>query len=209
MQQNEMPGQSRGTSQSGSLPPCCGAANVPSSAPNRRGVLGSLIAWILGLIALAPSLVTGLAAFLAPLRSGRKGGLLVRLTTLDNLPKDGSPRKFPIVAEKRNGWTLSREPVGAVYLRLLPDGTVQALHVVCPHAGCAVEYRPGQGQGNAGEFFCPCHLARFDLDGKRLDAVSPSPRDMDTLSVEIRNGQEIWVEFQNFQVGTAQKIPVA
>ena len=197
-------------------PACCGSQGLSGSpqghdpSPNtpRRGVLGSFLAWVLGLCALGPSFVAGIAAFLSPLAGKAQKGLLLRLTTLDNLPKDGTPRKFPVIAEKRNGWTFSREPVGAVYLRLLPNGDIQALHVVCPHAGCAIEYRAGDASGKEGQFVCPCHLAHFDLSGKRLDAVSPSPRDMDTLRVELRD-TEVWVEFQNFQLGTAVKIPVA
>ena len=178
-------------------------ANMP-----RRGILGSFLAWILGLFALGPSFVAGIAAFLSPLAGKAQKGVLLRLTTIDNLPKDGTPRKFPVIAEKRNAWTFSREPVGAVYLRLLPNGEVQALHVVCPHAGCAIEYRATGAGGENPQFVCPCHLAHFDLSGKRLDKVSPSPRDMDTLRVEVR-GPEVWVEFQNFQLGTAVKMPGA
>lgn len=202
-------GRASGSSQQASSWACCGCPTDPQSAGSRRGFLGSLIAWVLGLVALAPSLVSGLAAFLSPMRAKQKGGMLVRVTTLDNLPQDGTPRKFPIVAEKRNGWTLSREPVGAVYLRRLPDGKIQALHVLCPHAGCAIEFRAAPGHPQGGEFFCPCHGARFDLDGRRLDVNSRSPRDMDTLEAEHRNGHEVWVEFQNFQLGTAQKLPGA
>jgi hypothetical protein len=32
---------------------------------------------------------------------------------------------------------------------------------------------------------------------------------MDALEVEVRGGKEIWVAFQNFQTGRAEKIPVA
>lgn len=197
-------------------PACCASRKASDLQPGgeggshvpRRGVLGSVVAWVLGLFALSPSFVAGIAAFLSPLGGKAQKGVLLRLTTLDNLPKDGTPRKFPVIAEKRNAWTFSREPVGAVFLRLLPNGDVHALHVVCPHAGCAIEYRPAQSGGQEGQFVCPCHLAHFDLSGKRLDAVSPSPRDMDTLRVEVRDG-EVWVEFQNFQLGTADKKPVA
>jgi len=132
----------------------------------------------------------------------------VRLTSLDNLPADGTPRKFPVVAEKINAWTTSREPVGAVYLRKTGDHQVEALHVVCPHAGCSVEYKPAEG-GRKAQFFCPCHLANFSLSGKRLDAVSPSPRDMDSLEVEIAENGDVWVVFQNFQLGIASKTPMA
>ncbi|GAB4133472.1 QcrA and Rieske domain-containing protein [Thermopirellula anaerolimosa] len=155
-----------------------------------------------------PGIGSGAAAFLSPLGKKAQGGLRVRLTSLDNLPEDGTPRKFPVVAEKVNAWTVSREPVGAVYLRKIAADRVEALHVVCPHAGCSVDYKPGEGDAE-GRFFCPCHLANFSLSGKRLDAVSPSPRDMDSLDVEIGENGDVWVVFQNFQLGTAAKIPMA
>ena len=53
-------------------------------------------------------------------------------------------------------------------------------------------------------FFCPCHRATFDLAGKRLQATSHSPRDLDTLAAEVRNGTEVWVQFQNFKLGLPQ-----
>jgi hypothetical protein len=31
---------------------------------------------------------------------------------------------------------------------------------------------------------------------------------LDDLVVEIRNGTEVWVKFQNFRAGTHDKIPV-
>jgi menaquinol-cytochrome c reductase iron-sulfur subunit len=40
------------------------------------------------------------------------------------------------------------------------------------------------------------------------DPKSPSPRGLDDLVVEIRNGTEVWVKFQNFRAGTHDKIPV-
>ena len=56
------------------------------------------------------------------------------------------------------------------------------------------------------EFLCPCHNAHFDLTGKRKDENSPSPRDLDTLDVEIRNGSDVWVKFQNFRTGIPNKV---
>lgn len=79
---------------------------------------------------------------------------------------------------------------------------VEALQVVCPHAGCAIAYEPGE---KGGRFFCPCHSASFDLEGKRNQAASPSPRDMDSLAVEILDGGKIRVRFQTFSTGTARK----
>jgi Rieske Fe-S protein len=76
--------------------------------------------------------------------------------------------------------------------------------VVCPHAGCNVDFDSEQGH-----FLCPCHKSSFTVEGKIDNPDSPSPRGMDALEVEVRGGKEIWVAFQNFQTGRAEKIPVA
>jgi menaquinol-cytochrome c reductase iron-sulfur subunit len=115
--------------------------------------------------------------------------------------------KFPIIAERTDAWNrYPDESVGAVYLRRTGKENdkvkVEALQVICPHAGCAVMYEPGE---KGGKFVCPCHNANFDLAGVRTDASSPSPRNMDSLDVEIREGGEIWVKFQSFATGTAEK----
>jgi Rieske Fe-S protein len=54
-------------------------------------------------------------------------------------------------------------------------------------------------------FFCPCHSASFDRDGKRSGSDCPSPRDMDTLEVELR-GREVWVDYRKFRTGIVPKI---
>jgi Rieske Fe-S protein len=63
-------------------------------------------------------------------------------------------------------------------------------------------------QTDKGHFHCPCHDSSFSKDGSILDPKSPSARPLDDLPVEIRNGTEIWVKFQNFRAGVHEKIPV-
>ena len=46
------------------------------------------------------------------------------------------------------------------------------------------------------------------LDGSLASASSPSPRALDTLEAEVRNGSEVWGTFQNFEAGKAKKIPL-
>ena len=46
-------------------------------------------------------------------------------------------------------------------------------------------------------------------DGKIADKSSPSPRALDSLPVEVRPDGSIWVNFQNFEAGRPEKIPVA
>jgi menaquinol-cytochrome c reductase iron-sulfur subunit len=174
-----------------------------TSHATRRGFLGGVVACVCGAIAFAVPAVTGFLAFLNPLQQKSRSGTLMRLASLDVLPEDGTPKKFPIIADQTDAWThFPAEPIGAVFLRRA-GGKALAFQVVCPHAGCAINFEPSSA---GGKFFCPCHAASFDLSGKRSDATSPSPRDMDSLAVEIRNQNEVWVKFENFAVGTARKV---
>jgi len=142
-------------------------------------------------------------SLLDPLRREQVGSEMVLVARTAAVPEDGSPRKFTVTADRTDAWTTYEDsPVGAVYLRRSGD-EVRALNVVCPHAGCFV----GVAKDNS-RFSCPCHLSSFDLDGAVDDPASPSPRDMDTLDVEVRNGDEVWVRFQNFLPGRSEKTPV-
>ncbi|MFM1769616.1 MAG: hypothetical protein RJA22_2145 [Verrucomicrobiota bacterium] len=180
----------------------------PSPAPaepGRRQFLAKTAAVGAGAAALGTPLLAGLATILDPL--GRKAAASepVFVTSLSALPEDGAPRRFPILADRSDAWNkFPAVPVGAIYLRRLPGQQVQAYNVTCPHAGCAVEFRPEMAC-----FLCPCHDSRFGLDGSRLDPHSPSRRPLDTLETEVRHGREIWVRFQNFEAGKAEKIPLA
>lgn len=179
----------------------CGGAAPPEEP--RRGFLGRLIALGLGAAAYLTPVVAGLAAFLNPLRQKSQTGQFVRLASLETL--DGTPRKVAVIMDRTDAWNLyPQQPVGAVWLRKVGPKEVQALHIVCPHAGCFIDYDAG-----AGQFMCPCHLAHFDLEGKRLEANSPSPRDMDALEVDYETHDGVTyvrVKFQNFRIGTPEKI---
>ncbi len=181
---------------------CCCSADSSGGQEPRRGFLAVL----LGIIALTPPVLIGLFAYLNPWRQKGQAGRPFRIATLDALPEDGTPRKFPVITDRRDAWTLfPNESIGSVFLRRVGKDDavkVQALCAICPHAGCFISYDEKQK-----EFLCPCHTAHFDLTGKRTDANSPSPRDMDLLEeVEIRNGKEIWVKFQDFRTGSSQKV---
>ena len=192
------------------------ATAVPQSRPAgqpRRGFVARLIALGLAAAAYAVPVLAGLAAALNPLRQKGRAGKLYKLASLDALPEDGTPQKVAVIDERGNAWTRSIEPIGAVYLmRTAGPEEVRAIQVICPHAGCSVQFKETveeEGGQKVREFYCPCHQARFDLEGIRLDATSPSPRDLDALDVEVRNRTEVWVQFQNFKTGTAKKVPKA
>ena len=179
--------------------------SVPNETPTeaRRSFLASLSALMVGAVASVVPIAVGVTALLDPLRRSQATSSAVHVTQLAALPSDGVPRKFTIETKRVDAWTtFDNVPVGAVYLRRSSEG-ISALNVVCPHAGCFVGLAPDR----AG-FACPCHKSSFDLEGAVNDPGSPSPRAMDALQIEVRNGDEIWVHFQNFLSGREDKTPV-
>jgi menaquinol-cytochrome c reductase iron-sulfur subunit len=176
----------------------------PAPLPERRDFLKKSAAIVLGAAGLAVPIGAGVATFLDPLRRQSEGGGFLFVTSLNALRPDGVPRRFPVIADKADIWNkFPHVPIGAVYLRRTPDDKIEALNVICPHAGCPVEFRPSTNL-----FLCPCHDSSFQLNGAVANAGSPSPRGLDTLAVEVRHGREVWVKFQNFRAATPEKIPV-
>lgn len=176
----------------------------PDSPPNpdRRDFFKKAAAIGLGGLTSAVPIAAGVSVFLDPLRRKSALGAPIRVTSLDAVPADGVPRKFTIFADRIDAWNKSLQvPVGAIYLRRSEGKPIEALNVVCPHAGCFVDYLPG-----AKLFSCPCHNSTFALDGRIESKSSPSPRAMDSLEVEVRNQNEVWVRFQNFRAGHAEKV---
>jgi Rieske Fe-S protein len=176
-------------------PPCCS---------DRRGFFKKLAANVLGTIITIVPFAAGLAVWLDPARrKAAVGGQLVRVATLNALPDDGVPRKFAVIASRVDAWNKSPETaIGAVYLRREKAAKPRAFNVVCPHAGCFVEYVADRDC-----YLCPCHNSTFALNGTINDPGSPSPRGLDELEVEVRGEAEIWVKFQNFRAGVVEKTP--
>lgn len=170
---------------------------------SRRGFLTHFLAGIAALLAGILPPLAGLGVLLDPLRRKSTLGKPIRVTTLAALPADGVPRKFSVLTDRTDAWNQFRNvPIGAVYLRRTDETTVEAFNVACPHAGCFVDYR-----GDEKNYLCPCHNSRFNIDGSVQDPNSPSPRGLDSLVVEVKNGEEVWVQYQKFQAGHAEKHP--
>jgi menaquinol-cytochrome c reductase iron-sulfur subunit len=171
---------------------------------DRRGFFKKSLTLVLGGLAALVPLLAAVRVLTDPLRRKSAATSAIRVATLDSLPADGIPRKFSVLAAKTDAWNrFANAPVGAVYLRRTGDKTIEALNVVCPHAGCFVDFSPEQK-----EFLCPCHKSSFKIDGA-MNPGSPSPRGLDSLVVEIRADGGVWVDFKNFQAGRADKVPVA
>lgn len=114
----------------------------------------------------------------------------------------GEAVRVPVVATRRDAWQTDREAVvGSVWVVRSAVTEVQVFSTVCPHLGCAIA-RDDHG------FHCPCHNSQFDKRGGRLNDEGPSPRDMDSLEAEVREGV-LWCRFQRFASGVAEKTATA
>ncbi len=170
---------------------------------SRRDFCAAIATIGLGAVSVAPAALSAAASGFSPLinQSGSAGVQEFNLGELSQIPEDGSPVKKAIISDMQDGWTkYSNVPVGAVWIRRVGD-TVEAFNVLCPHNGCFIAYSEAEKR-----FKCPCHNAFFQLDGKQ-NGSSISPRDMDKLDAEVRDGI-VYVKFQNFKFGCEQKISV-
>lgn len=153
------------------------------------GLLSGLIATVVG----GPIVV----AFLDPIRrqtvSGGEGSA-APYGKVGDLSL-GVPRRLEVISARRDAWNRS-EPraIGAIWLVRRSDDRVDAYSVVCPHLGCPVGY-----DSEKQVFACPCHESGFSVaDGSRLKG--PSPRGLDPLPVEIRDGI-VQVTYKRFVTG--------
>src|SRR5688572_30140245 len=118
--------------------------------PGRRTFLVRATAVVVGgAVGLFPALA-GLAMFFDPLRRKSQSGQFIHVADLDQVPSDGVPRPFSIVADRTDAWSFyPQEPVGACYLRAseTPDGEerLEAVSAICPHLGCFVDFNAGKG----------------------------------------------------------------
>lgn len=177
--------------------------NPRNPGSDRRAFLKGAGAVVVGAGVLSVPAGVGLAVFLESPAAQSQGGAFLKVASTQSLPADGVPRKFSVLADRVNAWNRQpAAPIGAVYLRRTGEESIEAFNVICPHAGCLVEYAP-ERQG----YLCPCHDSIFALDGRINDPASPAPRGLDALEVEIRNQTEIWVRFRNYRTGRAEQIP--
>jgi menaquinol-cytochrome c reductase iron-sulfur subunit len=188
-------------------------AGAPAASGPRRNFLAKALAFLTGGVLLTLPTAAGLAFFLDPLlrKRGTSGGAVGRrdaegflpVTPLAAIPADGRPQIFTVYDDAVDAWNkFANQPVGRVFLRRLPDGSVTAFNVRCPHLGCAVDYRPAQN-----DYLCPCHMSAFGLGGQKKNEIPP--RDLDSLEVKVKDKSEVWVRYEVFKAGTPDRIVVS
>jgi menaquinol-cytochrome c reductase iron-sulfur subunit len=165
------------------------------ATPDRRGFL-KLFAGLLGAAAAAMATVPVLGAVLTPLLRKKEDDT----SLIQALPEKelvvGLPRRVELVSTVVDGWSRAVGVVGAVWLLKGADGKVSALSSICPHSGCSI------GQQSKDTYSCPCHKSLFALDGTPQEG--PSPRPMDPLSVEVKDGT-VWVKWVKYKIGVKER----
>jgi len=171
----------------------------------RRQFLSKAVSFVFGGAVVTVPVGVGVATLLSPLGKKDSGKLKVMLASIDDLPADGTPKLYQVVAERKDAWTkYANKPIGSVFLRKTVDGDVVAFNSSCPHAGCSVDLNP-----DGKMFSCPCHASNFDMKGGII-GKSVSPRGLDELEIDqqLLSKGEVWVTFVNFKAGVAEKVEV-
>jgi len=180
------------------------SSSSPEAPPPRRSFLVAAAAIVTGAIVSLTPVAAGVAYFLDPLlkrrptmRGADADGFLP-VANLTELPDDGTPLRFSLIADKIDAWNLFRnQTIGTVYLRKLANQVI-AFNDTCPHLGCKVDYK-----SSSKTFFCPCHASAFSLEGAKTNDIPP--RGLDTLEVKVDSGNRVWVKYENFQRGVSAK----
>ncbi len=127
----------------------CGAAPPPT----RRRALDNLLRALGGVGVLA--LIWPALAYMLP---GRKRG-------------SGAERANAGKLDGWANWEMRKVAVGGVAVGVVrTEGGFRAVSLVCTHLGCIVRWNAATR-----EFDCPCHAARFDVEGRVLAGPPPKP----------------------------------
>ena len=195
----------------------------------RRNFVAEIAAIVVGGVISVVSLVSGLVIFLDPLSRKPKvplayrdaeegdndseeggGSGFIRICSLEAIPDDGIPRRFPVITDQIDAWNFTPDqPIGAIYLiRDKGESEPKIFHATCPHAGCSVA---PNSENTA--LLCPCHNSSFDLNGDKIDMPgkkNPSPRSLDKLEFDtdkLSEQNEIWVKYLDYYTGIHEQKP--
>jgi menaquinol-cytochrome c reductase iron-sulfur subunit len=121
-----------------------------------------------------------------------------RVANLKNVPQ-GTPTNVRYPDVEQDAYIEERMTRDVWVIKHSADD-VTVFSPICPHLGCSYNWNEQKG-----EFICPCHGSVFAKDGKVL--AGPAPRPLDTLPKKSQ-GNELLVEWEQFEVGIPQKIKV-
>lgn len=170
--------------------------NPETNPANRRSFLGLLGGIFIGLIGLVMGMASSIyAVFPAFSNKSKKASLWHSLKPLDQVP-DGIS-KHSVTVNTQTGWAISQKEQTVWVVK--EGQSLNVFSAVCPHQGCTVNQQ-------AEEFVCLCHMSKWKTDGTKIDG--PTPRNLDKLDHRVTDSN-VEINYQNFKIGVAEKIPLA
>jgi len=144
--------------------------NGTENDKGRRGFLSRLLMVIGLILAYGTGAVYALRFLIPKKESPRYRQLLV--ASLEQIPPNAA---MPF-----------KDLVGRENILVRTDNGLKALSTTCTHLGCKVHWEP-----NNTRFFCPCHNAVFDVNGKVVSG--PPPRPLDSYEVLVDENDNVFV----------------
>jgi menaquinol-cytochrome c reductase iron-sulfur subunit len=139
-----------------------------------KGVVG-LIGGVIGLVVGVPAI----GFVLAPSLRKSTAEAWIPLGPLENYPV-GVPTLASFTRSKVNGWEKSINSYG-VYVYRKSESETMVLSNACTHLSCRVNWTEA-----AQEYVCPCHDAKFNIEGQVVSG--PPPRPLDVYENRVENG---------------------
>lgn len=129
-----------------------GFDKVGSARPTRRGFLD----WLISLCSLLAGLAMTIPGLMYLWPAARGGGS-------DNMEVEGADRMAP-------GQSKMVQVGGKAVIVIRDRKGFRAYSAICTHLGCLVTWEQAKEQ-----FFCPCHAAVFDVQGRVVSGPAPAP----------------------------------
>ncbi len=146
---------------------------------SRRNFM-AIATWAIGGLISAAMGIPAIAYIIGPAIRSEQIQNWIRLGPTSKLEL-GTPTLFKAKIERRTGWIVNEEEL-SVYVVTDDGRDYIAMTSICSHLGCRVRWIADQDQ-----FFCPCHNAAFDKDGRVVSG--PPPRPLDRFEVRVENDQ--------------------
>ena len=93
----------------------------------------------------------------------------VKVISLDDITTE--PQRVDFKKQTQDAWYEFEETLSA-WVYKTDSGEIVALSPICTHLGCQVAYAGDPTRPT--EFFCPCHLGRYEKDGTNIPGTPPT-----------------------------------
>jgi len=135
---------------------------------------------------LAAGMITPMLRFaIDPVLKASGGGDKVPVGNVDDFTTE--PKRIDFKVKTKDGWYNSESTLAA-WVRKTEDGKILALSPICKHLGCTVDWKTNPDKPDAPEYFCPCHLGRYNVDGAHILGTPPL-KSLDEYETEVKDGK--------------------